>query len=137
MLHRSKIVKVTMSSTFSTAWVGNLVPNRVKLFLKSNSYNNATAVPRNISSLNFIKVSQFQNVLFVSSFQTNANENFSRISALAYKKRLNQKRIKAHNFFSSFSIIYLRPFFESRAKIFKKNSWYFGRNDDTKRTFRN
>lgn len=42
-----------MSSIFPPTQVGNLVPYGVKLFLKSHSYNNATAVSRNMPSLNF------------------------------------------------------------------------------------
>ena len=52
------------------------------------------------------------------------------------KKRSNQKN--GGFYFDSFTpIFWFDLFLEARAEIREKNSWYFGPNDDTKRTFWN
>ena len=69
-----------------------------------------------------LKVSKFQNVLLVSSNFPKKHRNFSRISALAYKKRSSQNKILqlVVPLFFWFDL-----FFEARAEILKKISLVF------------
>ena len=66
-------------------------------------------------------------------------EIFSRISAIARKKRSNQKigvgesQIKILQLANYSALIFY--FLEARAEILEKNRWIFGRFNDTNRTF--
>ena len=61
---------------------------------------------------------------------------FLRISALASKKRLNQKnKVLINKKIYDWGLFCFDFFLEARAEIPKKFRWYFGRNDETKRTF--
>ena len=72
-----------------------------------------------------VKVSWFQNVLLISLFQPKYQQKFLSISALASKKRLNQKNIGISFIFSHLKIIWedfflFDLFLETRAEILKK-----------------
>ena len=61
-------------------------------------------------------------------------------SALASKKRLNQNKMTALYFLIIQKLFDERfflfgLFLETKLEIFKRFRWYFGQNDDTKRTF--
>ena len=79
-------------------------------------------------------------LLWCRRFDQKTNEIFVRISALASKKRLNQKLYYTNYVRQpviSAMIFGLTSFYRLGQESLKKFHWFFGRNDDYKKTFRN